>query len=95
MESFSLENVRGTKKAVKTIIEKTDKEISGHEDEYIITMFYADETVQIMDTIAEHYSGDNYCFVENMFRVGVTIGSHTGPHVIAIAYSKKYELYDK
>ncbi len=94
-ELFPVENVRGTKKAVKTIIEKTDKEISGHEDEYIITMFYADESVPIMDTIAEHYSRNNYCFIENMCRVGVTIGSHTGPHVIAIAYSKKYELYDK
>ena len=58
-ELFPVENVRGTKKAVKTIIEKTDKEISGHEDEYIITMFYADESVPIRDTIAEHYSRNN------------------------------------
>lgn len=94
-ELSPVENVRGNKKAVKAIMDRTDKEIEGHESDYYISMFYADERVPIMDTIAEHYSDSKYDFSDNMFRVGVTVGAHTGPHVIAIAFSKKYTLYDK
>lgn len=94
-ELFPVENVRGIKKAVKAIVKKTDNEIEGHESDYLISMFSADKSVPIMDTIAEHYGNEKYSFSDNMFRVGVTIGSHTGPEVIAIAYSKKYELYSK
>ena len=94
-ELSPVENVRGNKKAVKAIMDRTDKEIEGHESDYYIAMFYADERVPIMDTIAEHYSDSKYDFSDNMFRVGVTVGAHTGPHVIAIAFSKKYTLYDK
>lgn len=94
-ELSPVENVRGNKKAVKAIMDRTDKEIEGHESDYYISMFYADERVSIMDTIAEHYSDPKYTFSDNMFRVGVTVGAHTGPHVIAIAFSKKYTLYDK
>ena len=94
-ELSPVENVRGNKKAVKAIMDRTDKEIEGHESDYYISMFYADERVPIMDTIAEHYSDPKYTFSDNMFRVGVTVGAHTGPHVIAIAFSKKYTLYDK
>lgn len=94
-ELSPVENVRGNKKAVKAIMDRTDKEIEGHESDYYISMFYADERVPIMGTIAEHYSDSKYDFSDNMFRVGVTVGAHTGPHVIAIAFSKKYTLYDK
>ena len=94
-ELSPVENVRGNKKAVKAIMDRTDKEIKGHESDYYISMFYADERVPIMDTIVEHYSDPKYTFSDNMFRVGVTVGAHTGPHVIAIAFSKKYTLYDK
>ncbi len=94
-ELAPVENVRGNKKAVKAIIDRTDKEIEGHESDYYITMFSAHERVPIMDTIEEHYNDPKYTFSDNMFRVGVTVGAHTGPHVIAIAYSKKYTLYEK
>lgn len=94
-ELSPVENVRGNKKAVKAIMDRTDKEIEGHEDEYLVSMFYAAERAPIMDTIAEHYSDPKYSFSDNMFRVGVTVGAHTGPHVTAIAFSKKYTAYEK
>ena len=94
-ELFPIENVRGIKKAVKAVIKKTDDEIDGHESDYLISMFYADSRANIMDTIAEHYSDSKYSFSDNLFRVGATIGAHTGPDVIALAYSKKYNLYTK
>lgn len=94
-ELSPVENVRGNKKAVKAIIDRTDKEIEGSESDYYISMFYADEYVSIMDTIKDHYSDPKYTFSDNMFRVGVTVGAHTGPHVIAIAFSKKYTTYEK
>ncbi|GFI61626.1 fatty acid-binding protein [Clostridiales bacterium] len=93
-ELFPVENVRGLKKAVKRIIELTDKEIQGQESDYLLTMFYADERAPIMDIIIEHFSDPKYSFSDNMCRVGVTVGSHTGPQVIAIANSKKYTCYD-
>ena len=83
------------KKAVKAVIKKTDDEIDGNESDYLISMFYADSRADIMDTIAEHYSDSKYSFSDNLFRVGATIGAHTGPDVIALAYSKKYNLYTK
>ncbi|MEA4973725.1 MAG: DegV family protein [Candidatus Metalachnospira sp.] len=94
-ELFPVENVRGTKKAIKAIIDKTDREIKDHESDYYMTMFYADAYNPIMDTIAEHYSESKYSFIKSMSRIGVTIGSHTGPHLIALAYSKKYTCYDR
>lgn len=94
-ELFPVENVRGTKKAVKAIISKTDKEIEGHESDYLICGFYADARSPLMDAIDEHYSDSKYTYRNDMCRVGVTVGAHTGPEVIAIAYSKKYKLYDK
>ncbi len=94
-ELTPVENARGLKKAVKAIIDKTDREIKDCESDYYITMFYASEKSPLMDTIAEHYSDSKYSFTEDMCRIGVTIGSHTGPDVIAIAYSKKYNLYEK
>ena len=87
-----MKNVRGNKKAVKAIMDRTDKEIEGHESDYYISMFYADERVPIMGTIAEHYSDSKYDFSDNMFRVGVTVGAHTGPHVIAIAFSTHFTI---
>ncbi len=94
-ELSPVENVRGVKKAVKAIIDRTDKEIHGHESDYYVSMFYAYDRADIMDTIAEHYSDGKYDFSDNMFRVGVTVGAHTGPQVIAIACAKKYTLYEK
>ncbi|MCD8035794.1 MAG: DegV family protein [Clostridiales bacterium] len=94
-ELSPVENVRGVKKAVKAIIDRTDKEIQSHESDYLITTFFADKRVDITDTIVEHYSDSKYDFRDDLFRVGVTIGAHTGPQVIAIAFAKKYTLYEK
>lgn len=94
-ELFPVENVRGIKKAIKAIIDKTDREIKGHESDYYMTLFYAEAYDPIMDIITEHYSDSKYSFNNNMARLGVTIGSHTGPNVIALAYSKKYTCYNK
>lgn len=94
-ELFPVENVRGTKKAIKAILDKTDREIKDHESDYYITMFHAEAYDKIMDTIAEHFSDHKYSFINTLSRIGVTIGSHTGPNLIAVAYSKKYTCYDR
>lgn len=94
-ELFPVENVRGTKKAINAILDKTDREIRGNESDYYMTMFYADDYNPAMDTIEQHYSDPKYTFIKNMARIGVTIGAHTGPHVMALAYSKKYTCYNK
>lgn len=92
-ELFPVENVRGIKKAIKAVLDKTDREIKNHESDYYITMFYASAYDPHMDAIAEHYSDSKYSFIKSMSRIGVTIGAHTGPYVIAVAYSKKYTCF--
>lgn len=94
-ELFPVENVRGMKKAIKAILDKTDREIKDHESDYYMTLFYADAYDPVMDIITDHYSDSKYSFIKNMSRIGVTIGSHTGPKVIALAYSKKYTCYNR
>ena len=94
-ELFPVENVRGTKKAIHAILDKTDREIQGCESDYYMTMFYADDHNPAMDIIEQHYSDPKYTFIKNICRIGVTIGAHTGPHVMALAYSKKYTSYNK
>ena len=95
-ELFPVENVRGIKKAMKAIIDKTDKEIKDHESDYYMTLFHAEKYDPVADVILEHYGDPNkYSLLKDMGRIGVTIGSHTGPNVIAFAYSKKYTCYDK
>ena len=94
-ELTPVENVRGNKKAVKAIIDRTDKDIEGHEEDYYVSAFFAADRNPLMDTIDEHYSGGKSDYSNNMFRVGVTVGAHTGPLVMAIALAKKYTLYDK
>ena len=94
-ELFPVENVRGMKKAIKTIIDKTAKEIEGHENEYLVTAFFASEYTSAMDPILEHFNTDKYNYIPDMCRIGVTIGSHTGSVLYAIAYQKKYDLYEK
>ena len=81
---------------MKAIIDKTDKEIKDHESDYYMTLFHAEKYDPVADVILEHYGDPNkYSLLKDMGRIGVTIGSHTGPNVIAFAYSKKYTCYYK
>ena len=61
-----------------------------------MTLFHAEKYDPVADVILEHYGDPNkYSLLKDMGKIGVTIGSHTGPNVIAFAYSKKYTCYDK
>lgn len=85
--------VRGFKKAVKTIIDMTEKEIGSEAKKYQICIVSAqnmDKAIELKQTLQQC----NHCYdiLDIPFQVGVTIGSHAGPTALGICYIKKYDF---
>lgn len=82
--------VRGFKKAVKAILDMTEKEIGSEYQNYqfcvvsAANMDRAEELKQILKQTTQ------YDVLDVPFQVGVTIGSHTGSTALGICYIKKY-----
>ena len=82
--------VRGFKKAVKTIIDMTQKEIGEELENYQVCVLSAQnmDRAEELKQLLEQYA--NYDILEIPFQVGVTIGAHAGPTALGICYIKKY-----
>lgn len=84
--------VRGHKKALKTILDMTRKEIGNEKELYRLLLLRGAR--ELMDTAAELQQAllaEGFDVMEEIFPVGITIGTHTGPTPIGISYIKKYE----
>ncbi len=78
------------KKAVKTIIDMTQKEIGEELENYQVCVLSAQnmDRAKELKQLLKQYA--NYDILEIPFQVGVTIGSHAGPTALGICYIKKY-----
>lgn len=85
--------VRGSKKALKAIVELSKGKIDTAKDEYRVAVVYGEkERRSIATEIAENLRTEGYDVTETPWTVGVTIGSHIGPTPIAVCMMKKYEF---
>lgn len=91
-ELFPESKVRGHKKALKTILDMTRAEIGGEKDAYRVSVIRGEKerTAPALE-LAESLRAEGYDVLEEVFPVGITIGTHTGPTPIGICYLKKYE----
>lgn len=88
-ELIPVKKIRGTKKAIKTIIDMTLEEILNNKDKYKICILTAqryNEAIEIKNILQNEYKFD---VIDEIFRIGATIGTHTGPSAIGICYIKK------
>ena len=83
--------VRGLKKALRTIVDKTTAEIGENKEQYQICLIKAsrDDDISFVKEILESEYG--FTIMEPMFDIGVTICAHTGHTPFGICYVKKYE----
>ena len=91
-ELFPESKIRGYKKALKTILEMTKKEIADAKADYRLCVIRAEKEKQeaAMEFVKE-LQADGYDVENEVWSVGITIGTHTGPTAIGICYMKKYE----
>lgn len=92
-EIIPIAKVRGHKKSIQCVIDKAIEEVSDSKEDYIVNTLYGGkeliETSKSLLTVLK----ENNCNISPMEsgRVGVTIGSHTGPTAVGIALMKKYD----
>lgn len=85
--------VRGFKKAVKTIIDMTEKEIGSEAEKYQVCIVSA-QNMDRATELKQALQQSNHCYdiLDIPFQVGVTIGAHAGPTALGICYIKKYHF---
>lgn len=84
--------IRGRKKAIKNVIEILVEEIAANPEDYrfaFITADCHDEAKRLADVLFERHGIMSQLPLMN---VGVTIGAHTGPSAIGVAFIKKYTI---
>lgn len=82
--------VRGFKKAVKTLLDMTEKEIGAEAQNYqfcVLSAANMEKAEELKKTLQQTTS---YDVLDIPFQVGVTIGAHAGPTALGICYIKKY-----
>ena len=84
--------VRGSKKALKQIIDMTKGIIGDEKDQYKIIFVRGDKEREATAVeLANELRSEGYDVLEDVWTVGITIGSHIGPTPIAVCLLKKYE----
>lgn len=84
--------VRGAKKALKTIVEMSKAKMGDEKDQYRIILVRGEkERHENAVEIVNELRAEGYDVQEDVWTVGITIGSHIGPTPIAICMMKKYE----
>lgn len=92
-ELFPESKVRGHKKALRTILEMTKQEIGQEKDAYTLCVIRAEKERQgAAEEIANELREEGFDVMENIWPVGITIGTHCGPTAVGICYIKKYEM---
>lgn len=85
--------VRGSKKALKTIMDMSKAKMGEEKDQYRVTLVRGElERLATADELAKELKAEGYGVAEDVWTVGITIGSHIGPTPIAICMLKKYEF---
>ena len=91
-ELFPESKVRGHKKALRAILDMTEKEIGEVKDAYGICVIRAEKERQAAaEEIAAELREKGFHVMEDIWPVGITIGTHCGPTAVGICYIKKYE----
>lgn len=84
--------VRGSKKALKQIVDMTKANIGEEKDQYKIIFVRGEkEREATAIELANELRSEGYDAAEDVWTVGITIGSHIGPTPIAVCMLKKYE----
>lgn len=85
--------VRGSKKALKTIMDMSKAKMGNEKDQYRV-IFVRGERDRHENAVelANELRVEGYDVLEDVWTVGITIGSHIGPTPIAICMLKKYEF---
>ena len=85
--------VRGSKKALKTITDLSKEKMGAEKDQYRIILVRGEkERHENAVEIVKELQAEGYDVQEDVWTVGITIGSHIGPTPIAICMLKKYEF---
>lgn len=85
--------VRGHKKALKTIMDMTRNEIKNEKDAYRILLVRAEkERHATAEEMRQELAAEGFDVMDDIWSVGITIGTHAGPTPIGICYIKKYEF---
>ena len=85
--------VRSAKKALKTIVEMSKAKMGDEKDQYRIILVRGEkERHENAVEIVNELRAEGYDVQEDVWTVGITIGSHIGPTPIAICMMKKYEF---
>jgi len=85
--------VRGSKKALKTIMDLAKAKMGDEKEQYKVTFVRGDkERHENAVELAKEMRAEGYDVAEDVLTVGVTIGSHIGPTPIAVCMLKKYEF---
>ena len=84
--------VRGSKKALKSIMDMSREKMGAEKDQYRITLVRGEKDRQaIAEELANELKTEGYDVAEDVWTVGITIGAHIGPTPIAVCMLKKYE----
>lgn len=84
--------VRGSKKALKMIVDMAKGKIGAEKDQYKIIFVRGEKEREATAVeLANELRSEGYDVAEDVWTVGITIGSHIGPTPIAICMLKKYE----
>ena len=91
-ELFPSGKVRGHKKALRHIIEMTKEEIGAEKEKYRICVIRAERERQAAaEEVSDELRGEGFDVTDEIWPIGITIGTHAGPTPIGICYIKKYE----
>ncbi len=84
--------VRGTKKALKTLIDLSKEKIGTEKEQYRLVLVRGDEErLASASELATSLRSEGYDVAADIWTAGITIGSHIGPTPVAICMIKKYE----
>ncbi|MBR6543580.1 MAG: DegV family protein [Anaerotignum sp.] len=85
--------VRGSKKALKTIIDMSKEKMGDEKDQYRIILVRGEkDRHESAVELVNELRAEGYDVYKNVWTVGITIGAHIGPTPIAICMMKKYEF---
>ena len=92
-ELFPEKKVRGHHKALSIIMDMTEQELAHAKDSHQIVVIRGDRNrFDAANQIVQDFKADGYQVFDDLWSVGITIGTHAGPTAIGICYIKKYEF---
>ena len=85
--------VRGSKKALKAIMDLSKEKMGAEKEQYKVLFVRGEkERYETAVEMANELRAEGYDVAEDVWTVGITIGSHIGPTPIAICMMKKYDF---